>query len=168
MPRKTALTPAKPSKAAKTGALPSQEANGALPDSAATTVAKQPTHQTHGGYTPKSGPIHSVRDLALRTGAMRRTAIGAFPTLQTYAQHIRSLNKAELDRHAIEEAHIVPIDDKDGLYRRLENEWSAHNLREPNSSVAAALPKREPFTSDQIAKQEAIRKKLLGPLADRR
>lgn len=167
MPRKTAPTPAKPSKVAKPAALPLQEATGALPDSTATT-AKQPTHQTHGGYTPKSGPIRSVRDLALRTGAMRRTAIGAFPTLQAYATFVRGLNKAELDRHAIEEAHIVPIDDKEGLYRRLENEWSAHNLREPNSSVAAALPKREPFTDEQMAKQEVIRKKLLGPLADRR
>lgn len=166
MSRKTASTPTKASKAAKQAALPAHEANGALPSPAA--PSGQPSHQTHGGYTPKSGPIRSIRDLALRTGAMRRTAIGAFPTLQAYAQHIRSLNKAELDRHAIEEAHIVPIDDKEGLYRRLENEWSAHNLREPNSTVAAALPKREPFTAEQTAKQEEIRKKLLGPLADRR
>ncbi len=164
MPRKTALPSSKPSKAAKQAAPALKETNGSL----APTAAAEPIHQTHGGYTPTSGPIRSVRDLALRTGAMRRTAVGAFPTLQAYAKHIRGLNKAELDRHAIEEAHIVPIDDKEGLYRRLENEWSEHNLREPDSTVAAALPKREPFTAEQLAKQEAIRTKLLGPLANRR
>lgn len=124
-------------------------------------ASSKPTHQTHGGYTPITGPITNVRQL-IRGGNKARGSIGSFQSLASYSAYVKSLTTAELHRHAIEEAHIVAIDDRDRLIRRLESEWSAHNAREADSSVVASIPKRSGFTAEQRAAQEAIRKKLLG------
>lgn len=142
---------------------PRKTATGATPatsKASTATVATSPTHQTHGGFTPIAGPITSVRQL-IRTPNVAKGAIGGFPTLQAYSGYLKGLSTVDLHRHAIEEAHIVAIDNRDQLIRRLETEWSGHNLNEANG-VVRQVPKREPFTSEQIAAQEALRRKMLG------
>lgn len=129
----------------------------------ATASSASPTHQTHGGYTPISGPITNVRQL-VRGGNRAQGSIGSFPSLSAYSSYIRGLTTAELHRHAIEEAHIVAIDDRERLIKRLEGEWGAHNAREADSTVRMSVPKRPAFSQEQIAAQEAIRKKLLHGL----
>lgn len=126
--------------------------------------ASSPAHQTHGGYTPITGPISSVRQL-VRGPNVAKGSIGSFPSQESYGKYLRGLTDTELHRHAIEEAHIVAIDDRERLIRRLEGEWSAHAMREPGNPLASQVPKRAAFTDEQVAKQEAIRKQLLGRLA---
>jgi len=126
-------------------------------------AANPPGHQTHGGYTPPSGPVTSVRQL-IRTPNVAKGAISSYPTLEAYGAYLRKLSTIELHRHAIEEAHIVAIDDRDQLTRRLELEWSYHRGREGSVAAQAAPPHRG-FTPEQMAKQEEQRKSMLKHLA---
>lgn len=139
------------SKNATTGAQPAPEAAPTPPT---------PSHQTHGGFTPTTGSVRNARQL-LRGPTVAKGSIGSFKTLEAYSSYLRGLNDAQLSKHAIEEAHIVAIDDRNRLIKRLEGEWSGHAIHEPNSELAR-IPQRPPFTDEQLAKQAAIKKQLLG------
>lgn len=145
--------------------LPSQETNGATVSSprrvAKASASPTPLRQIHGAFTPIVGPITSVRQL-IRSPNVAKGALGSFDSIEAYGSYLRGLSTADLHRHAIEEAHIVAIDDRDRLIRRLESEWSGQAIKETHGSLATSVPKRAPFTEKQIAAQEAIRRKLLG------
>ena len=119
------------------------------------------THQTHGAYTPLSGPITNVSQLTNGGKNVAQGSIGSFETMAEYTAYLKTLSLAQLHRHAVEEAKIVPIDDRDRLIRRLETQWTSTASRYPGRA-GSAIPSRQPFTAEQIAKQEALRNKLLN------
>ena len=154
--------------------MPSQEITGAVAstDNVADVVAtvnpkvKAPKTiksklQTDGAYIPFTGPITNVRQL-VRGKNVARGAIESFGTLADYTAHLRDLTLGDLHRHAIEEARVTPIDDVDRLIRRLENNWTEVAARERGRQGQSALPQRTPFTPEQLEKQAAIRRKMLG------
>ena len=147
------------------------EANGALPSNSTsvgsvtktqeTTPRKETTvlsHQTHGAVLPR-GPIMSVGQL-IGGGTAIAGSMGSFETLQDYRNHIDKLSLGALHRHALEEAKIVPIDDRNRLIRRLETEWTATVRRSPGFNQPP-IPQPKPFTKEQTEAQEAIRNKIL-------
>lgn len=148
-----------------------QETNGSLPPaetSVAATVVSTPAavtppvkHQTHGGYTATTGPITSVDQLRRGTNVGKGT-VGSFTTMESYSSYLHNLTLAELHDHAVRQARTVPIDDRLRLIKRLEMAWTEVAARE---GFGRPIPKREPFTSEQMAAQAEIRKKLLRHLA---
>lgn len=144
---------------------PTMEANGALvataKDTAATTASVPRKHQTDGAYVPITGPITNVRQLMRGGKSVAKGAIESFETLDDYSTHLRKLTTAALNMHAVEEARIVPIDDKDRLIRRLENNWTEVSARERGRVGNGAPPKRADFTQEQKEAQENLRRKML-------
>ena len=133
-----------------------KEINGAVMPSSYSS-----SHQTHGGYTPINGPVLTVQQL-VRGPNISRSSIGSFETAAAYVSYLKTLSTAELHRHAVDEAHIVAIDDRDRLIKRLEVEWTGINAREATGGMNKHVPKSKPFTPEQHAEQAEIRKKLLG------
>jgi hypothetical protein len=87
---------------------------------------------------------------------------GSFETLAAYTTYLRGLSLNDLHRHAVEDARIVPIDDRDRLIRRLETEWTATASRYPGRNPANnAIPRRVPFTHEQMEAQAALRRQAL-------
>lgn len=177
---------AKPvSTTAKAGStLPLQETNGAIPSpktasnpptsqsnssldvksivartvEGSSTKSNTSLHQTHGAITPMNGPITNVNQLTGRSSVAKGSA-GSFAVLKDYTAHLRTLSNADLHRHAIEDAHIVPIDDRERLIRRLEGEWTtvAGRLPAHRAAINAANPT---FSAEQMAVQDEIYRKL--------
>ncbi len=152
-------------------ALPTKTANGAV--STASTVAEvvcpaaprrnvnnATGRQTHGALTSMSGPITSVSQLTNGGRSVAKGSVGSFETLGDYTSYLRTLATHELHRHAVAEARIVPIDDRERLIRRLETAWTAASAKYPGHT-AAVIPSRQPFTKEQIEAQAAIKSKLL-------
>jgi len=154
-----------------------REATGALPtaENAQNTTAKvtearssaQPApgvsagHQADGSFTPITGPITSVRQLT-RGPNVAKNSIGSFATMAAYGDYLRTLRPFELKRHALEEARIVPIDDMGRLIRRLEAKWTEISAKEGGRKGVNPLPQRQPFSAEQIAAQEKVRREMLG------
>ena len=159
--------------------MPITEANGALPTAPNESVtsrsapatsaasegassAKDPlstatSHQAHGAILP-SGPILSVSQLtAGRSRALG--SVGSFDTLDQYKNYLGSLSLGALHRHAVEEAKIVPIDDRSRLIRRLESEWSATASRSGSRKVAS-IPQPVQYTAEQTAKLNELMNKM--------
>lgn len=144
-----------------------QEANGA--GQAAGSVAKlvkgkatdiAPKHQTHGAGVP-TGPISSVSQLIGRS--MARGSISSYDTLADYSAFLNTLSLGELHRHAVEEAKIVPIDDRNRLIRRLEGEWGAFASKVPgNPRVQAMKPNSTRYTQKQLETNAELMRKCLG------
>lgn len=147
-----------------------QETNGALPPAPETPretskevakpapISPKMPHQTHGAVLP-NGPITSV-DQLIRGRSVASTTPGAFDTLQDYTKYLSSLSLASLHRHALEDAKMVPIDNRDRLIRRLEGEWSTAITRTPGRA-RPVTPQPKPYTAEQTAKLDEIRDKLL-------
>ncbi len=126
----------------------------------ATNSKTSPSHQTHGGYTPITGPILTAHQL-LRSRNIGKGSIGSFETAAAYVEYLKKLSTADLHRHAIDEAHIVAIDDRNALIKRLEAEWTGITAREATGGTPKGFPQRVPFTPEQLAAQAEIREKLL-------
>lgn len=135
-----------------------KEINGAVSSPSNSPINS--SHQTHGGYTPINGPVLTVQQL-VRGPNISKGKIGSFETAATYVNYLKTLSTAELHRHAIDEAHIVAIDDRDRLIKRLEAEWTGVISREASGGVNKNVPKRAPFSPEQVKAQEKIRKALL-------
>lgn len=143
---------------------PTNEANGALkaaPETSATqNVASEPAHQTHGGYTPVAGPIMSASQL-YRGKNVGKGSPGSFPSMQAYGSWLRGLPLAELHRHAVEDARIVAIDDRERLIKRLETEWTGANHREAHGALTTQIPKRPQMSTEQLAELERLKRQML-------
>lgn len=126
----------------------------------AATNPGEPKHQTHGGYTPLTGPVLSASQL-YRTKNVAKGSPGAFPSMQAYGAWLRDLSMADLHRHAVEEAHIVAIDDRERLIKRLEAEWTGANAREGEGNLTRTIPKREPYSAEQLAELERLKQQML-------
>lgn len=129
----------------------------------AATVA--PTSRvTHGAYTPtEPNAVYRNAQELLHRGAGRNIGygtIGSFESRGAYRAYLDSLTTADLHRHAIDEAHIVAIDDRDRLIKRLEQEWLGVRAKEA-AMPTKHIPARPGFTVEQRQAQEAIRAKLL-------
>ena len=122
--------------------------------------ATKARHQTHGAVTPITGPITNVSQLMNRGRNIAKGSAGSFKTMGEYTTYVRTLSLNDLHRHAVEDARIVPIDDRERLIRRLETAWTANASRYPGT-VAAAIPQRPAFSQEQMATQQALRDKLL-------
>lgn len=167
------LTPVKPSKETN-GALSEAESVASLVThkneskassdtfSTANTALggkSEPTHQTHGAVFPQNGPITSVAQLLGRPAV--KGSIGAFESVEEYRAHLNNLTLGELHRHAVEEAKIVPIDDRGRLIRRLEGEYTAIAARNPRSKTAKPIIQPKPYTAEQLATLDALKRKML-------
>ena len=126
----------------------------------ASPKAQEPTHQTHGAVLPSQGPITSVAQLLNRGRPVSKNSVGHYETLADYRAYLESLNLHELHRHAVEEAKIVPIDDRNRLIRRLEGEYTAVAARTPGRK-ADSIPSPKPYTAEQTAQLEELRRKML-------
>ena len=146
-----------------------KEINGAVDSTATVTLPAAQTagnvpskHQTDGMYVPITGPITNVRQLIRGNRNVAKGSIESFATLSDYTAYLRKLTTAERNRHAVEDARVVPIDDKERLIRRLENNWTEVAGRERSRMGESVLPARPGFTDEQKAAQEAIRRRMLG------
>lgn len=155
--------------------IPAQsEANGAVVSSTGTSAAgiiaalssrgKTAPHETtshvaHGAVFPRTGPINSVAQLLGRNVA--KGAVGSFSTMEEYKAYLNTLTPAQLRDHAIEEARIVPIEDRNRLIRRLEGEYTAFAARTPARRGAPAIPQPKPYSAEQHEKLAALRKQML-------
>lgn len=118
-------------------------------------------HQTHGAVTLMSGPITNVSQLVNGGRNVAKGSVGSFETMAEYGSYLRGLSLHDLHRHAVEDARMVPIDDRDRLIRRLETEWTATAARYPGRANSNPIPARTPFTREQIEAQAAIKNRLL-------
>jgi hypothetical protein len=133
----------------------------AISSSASPSTDNLPARQTDGAYVPITGPIRSVRDL-MRGPNMAKGSIGTFTTLAAYTEHLRGLTQGQLHLHAVEEARVTPIDDRDRLIRRLEKNWTEVAARELNAQGRSHIPQRQPMSAEQVKAQEELRRKMLG------
>jgi hypothetical protein len=85
----------------------------------------------------------------------------SFATLDAYTKHLEALDLHALRHHALNDAKIVPIDDRPRLIRRLQTAWTTTAAKHPGRAGAATIPTRAPFSAEQIAAQAEIRNKLL-------
>ncbi len=160
-PRTRAAKASLPVKSA-TGATPTAPAVAgvicpAAPRRSQTAAASQ--HQTHGAVTPLTGAISSVAQLTNGGHNVAKGSSASFESLAAYTAHLRALDLHSLRRHAIEDARIVPIDDRERLIRRLEVQWTTTAARQPGR--AAHIPTRAPFTQEQTDAQNALKNQLL-------
>jgi hypothetical protein len=119
-------------------------------------------HQTHGAFTPLTGPITNVSQLMNGGRNIAKGSAGSFETLGEYSTYLKGLSLHDLHRHAVEDARIVPIDDRDRLIRRLETEWTSTASRYPGRNPANnKIPQRAPFTAAQMEAQAELRRKAL-------
>lgn len=118
----------------------------------------QPARQTHGMSIP-TGPIQSVGELIAGRGTARGS-VASFDTLGEYTKYLHNLSLGELHRHALEEAKIVPIDDRGRLIRRLEGEWGAFAARLPANRRPQA-PQPVVMTEQQLMTNRELMKKAL-------
>ncbi len=119
----------------------------------------QDFHQTHGGYTPPTGPITNVSQLYNKGQNIGQGEAGSFSSMADYTRYLRSLSLHEIRSHAIKEK-IVPIDDTERLIRRLETQWTSSSNRYPGRS-GNTIPARQPFSREQIEAQEKMRSQML-------
>lgn len=119
------------------------------------------SHQTHGAYIPLTGSITNVSQLTNGGRNVAKGSAGSFETLGEYSTYLRGLSLHDLHRHAVEDARIVPIDDRDRLIRRLETEWTSTASRYPGRNPANTIPQRKPFTREQMEAQAELRRKAL-------
>lgn len=167
-------SPQSPSKGSATAALPAMETNGALaaPESVASLTASsmpapetaragvgQPAMQEANGRAVPQQRITSVNELLGRRAATSGT-IASFESLASYTDYLKGLTLGALHRHAIDEAKLVPIDDRNRLIRRLEGEWTSISARYPGRK-AATIPQPKLYTPEQLAAQQAIYDKLV-------
>ena len=146
-----------------------QETNGAVSSTAPLTLPvlqsvnnPAPKHQTDGAYIPITGPITNVRQLTRGNRNVAKGSIESFGALSDYTSYLRKLTAAELHCHAVEDARVVPIDDKERLIRRLENNWTEVSARERSRNGETVIPQRSNFTEEQRVAQENLRRKMLG------
>lgn len=130
-----------------------------VPEVSKTSASKLPERQTHGAVLPR-GPIMSVSQLTSGR-SLAKGSVTSFDTLAEYSDHLNTLTWGELRRHALEEAKIVPIDDRNRLIRRLEGEWSGGVARGSRATQAQQMNSSKPYTQEQLDTQEAIRNKIL-------
>lgn len=140
--------------------IDSKAVSGVTKGKAANTPPKDALRQTDGSYMPITGPVTNVHQL-IKSKTVAKGSPGAFATLADYGKFLRNLTTADLHRHALEEMRTTPIDDSERLIRRLEAEWTnaAHRLAGDNQ---VQIPQRKAFSPEQLAKQNAIRQKMLG------
>ncbi len=151
--------------------LPTKSATGAT--SASSTVAEvicpaaprrnlsastTSPRQTHGAVTPLTGGVTNVSQLLNGGRNIARGSAATFESLSDYSSHLRTLDLHGLRTHAMSEK-IVPIDDRERLIRRLENQWTVTASRQPGR--ASQIPVRPPFTQAQLDAQNAIKNQLL-------
>jgi hypothetical protein len=117
-------------------------------------------HQTHGAVLPSDARITSVDQLIGRTRHTAKGAIGSFDTIEEYHGYLNTLTLHELHRHAVEEAKIVPIDDRNRLIRRLESEYTAIAARIPGRK-ANIIPQPKSYSQEQNDKMEELKRKML-------
>lgn len=160
MPSQDAITV--PTMEANGALAPQASTHAALPAAATQVAAPSPKHQTDGSYTPITGPITSVRQLVRGGRSVAKGSVESFSSLDTYTTYLRKLTTAELHRHALEAANIVPIDDSSRLIRRLENNWTEISARERGRLGESSIPKRADFTQEQKEAQENLRRKMLA------
>ncbi len=122
------------------------------------TAATSSVRQTHGAVTPLTGGINNVSQLINNGRSVAKGSAGMFESLADYTAHLRGLDLHGLRTHAISEK-IVPIDDRERLIRRLENQWTVTASRMPGR--ASTIPVRAPFTQEQLDAQNVIRNQLL-------
>jgi hypothetical protein len=118
------------------------------------------THQTHGAITPLSGPVTNVSQIVNGGRNVAKGSSGSFTCLADYTAYLKTLALHDLHRHAVEDARIVPIDDRERLIRRLEVQWTTVAARNPGR-MGSVIPIRAPFSKEQIDAQNEIRNKLL-------
>ncbi len=123
-------------------------------------TASVASHQTHGAVTPLTGAINNVSQLTNSGHNIAKGSAGSFATLGAYTSYLKTLDLHSLHKHAIEDARIVPIDDRERLIRRLETAWTATSARYPGRAVNA-IPARVPFTQEQLEAQAEIKNRLL-------
>lgn len=87
-------------------------------------------------------------------------SVGTFDTLETYSSYVQNLTQGELHRHAIEEAHIVPIAERSRLIRRLESEYTAIASRTPQHRAAVAVQQPKGYSQEQMDALAEIQRKL--------
>lgn len=124
-------------------------------------VTQMPAKQTHGAIipsAPRRGNVSSVGELLGKPVA--KGSVGTFDTLESYSSYIQGLTQGELHRHAIEEAHIVPIAERSRLLRRLESEYTAIASRTPQHRAAVAVQQPKGYSQEQMNALDAIQRKL--------
>jgi len=150
-----ALTTAPSPSVAETVASASSVDGAATPSTQSSTGAKQPAHQAHGAVTILgNGPITNVAQLTRSAQSVSKASMSHYTTMADYTAYLRGLSTSELHRHAVEEAKLVPIDDKERLIKRLQTEWTA--------TARVVVPRSSRFTQEQIDAQNAIRRQLLN------
>lgn len=152
-----------------TGAAPSvangvdnpQKATPSVAETLAAARASTPQHQIDGSYAPISGPVTSVHQLT-RTKDVSKNSVASFDTMEAYNTYLSKLTIADLHRHALVDARVVPIDDKARLIRRLEANWTAVAAREKQRAGIETVQPRIGFSTAQMAEQEEIRRRMLA------
>lgn len=158
-PRSNAMKPMQEANGAPAITPPSSVADLTSAPKAKTAAASSfPSQQTHGALLP-SGPITSVSQLT-RGRSQAKGAIGSFDTVQDYGQYLNGLTLGALHRHAVEEARVVPIDNRERLIRRLEGEFTSLAAKSPGY-VPKSIPQPPQYTQEQLDRLDAIRNKLL-------
>lgn len=129
------------------------------PSANSPAITRGRPHQTHGAVIP-TGPITNVSQLLNGGRNVAKGSAGSFGTMEEYTAYLKTLSLGDLHQHAVSE-RTVPIDDRDRLIRRLETAWTGAKARYPGSAGGQAIPRRAPFTQEQMAIQQELQRKLL-------
>jgi len=109
------------------------------------TTASLPTHQTNGAVQSKSS-IYEI--LGMKSTNYRQE------TFAEYQAYLDTLNLAEMQRHAVEVANIIPIDDRRRLVDRLEKEYLRLNARfAPSTQSQVIIPEENKRNIEKILNQ---------------
>ena len=109
-----------------------------------------PSNQTNGALpsTVKQGSSSIYEILGMKSNAYTQTSFA------DYQQYLDSLNLAEMQRHAVEVANIIPIDDRRRLTDRLEKEYLRINARfAPQSSNQIVIPEENKKNIENILRR---------------
>ena len=115
-----------------------------------------PLHQTNGALpttAPEAAKVvsspQSVYDLlGWKTHGYRHE------TLADYQQYLDTMNLAELQRHSVVVANIIPIDDRRRLIDRLEKEFCRVNAKfAPQQNQQIILPQQNKENIERILRR---------------
>ena len=106
-------------------------------------------NQTNGALPTTKNQSSSIYEiLGMKSNSYTQTSFA------DYQQYLDSLNLAEMQRHAVEVANIIPIDDRRRLTDRLEKEYLRINARfAPQSSNQIVIPEENKKNIENILRR---------------
>lgn len=130
--------------------------NVEIPKSESLAVVKETKSEqyvAHGALAPDQN-----KTITQLLGKYRKNSYASYANIQEYSKYINNLPLAELHKHSIEVANVIPIQDKVKLIKNLEGEYNAYQAK----SFGRFVPPQNLSTEAAAKVSEILSRKIKG------